>query len=142
MSCTAEDCLLTIYNYLDNNEKKKIVLDDVDNIIKVLVSQKIQTFDKDISVSAGMSATCNFIKKWCNFELNIEMEEFPKSIIDSRGPLLEDLVYRMSNGRQQIKKPIFTSSDKIMKMRETYQFYCDMIHSLKNDGAFLNQIRP
>lgn len=86
------------------------------------------------------SSACVFIEKWLNYEFNLGVNEYPKSIIESEGELLMKMVNRIA-GKNLLKKPEL-SGNKLERISGLYNYYCDAIKALKIEGAFLNQIRP
>lgn len=84
ISATADNCILTTYPYLEMNNSV-IVYDNTDNMLKLLVSKTFTSKNKQTNISGSSAVTGNFIKKWCNYELNIHIENFPDGFVDSRG---------------------------------------------------------
>lgn len=58
-----------------------IVYDRNDNTLKLLVSKIFCTKNKQTNISGSSAVTGNFIKKWCNYELNIQIQSFPDGFI-------------------------------------------------------------
>ena len=78
-------------------------------MLKLLVSKAFSSKNKQTNISGSSAVTGNFIKKWCNYELNLKMENFPDGFVESRGMLLYEMIIKMTNGRPIVKKPNFTS---------------------------------
>ena len=141
ISVTAENCALTTFPYLETFSHGEVVRDK-DHRLKLQINQNLnppirKTASEGCSVISG-----NFIKKWCSFELNLQFENFPESLIESKGELFYQLVHRMSNGKTGLKKPAFDSEDKISRVKELHHYYATAIDILQSEGAFLNHIRP
>jgi hypothetical protein len=62
-----------------------VVFDNIENVLKLLVSKTFTTKNKQTNISGSSAVTGNFIKKWCNYELNIKIDNFPDSFVDSKG---------------------------------------------------------
>lgn len=58
-----------------------VVLDNSDNLLKLLVSKAFSTKNKQTNLSGSSAVTGSFIKKWCNYELNIRIESFPDTLV-------------------------------------------------------------
>lgn len=86
-----------------------VIYDNTENMLKLLVSKTFSSKNRQTNISGSSAVTGNFIKKWCNYELNIHMENFPDGLVESRGELLYEMIIKMTNGRPIIKKPAFTS---------------------------------
>lgn len=86
-----------------------VVFDNSENVLKLLVSKCFNSKNKQTNLSGSSAVTGNFIRKWCNYELNVRMENFPDGFVDSKGQLLYELIIKMTNGRPIVKKPNFTS---------------------------------
>lgn len=57
-----------------------VYLDKKDSIVKI--SSKSNTnYEKDGGISAGQTVSCEFIKNWLNYEINLSIKKFPQCII-------------------------------------------------------------
>jgi hypothetical protein len=72
--------MLTSYPYFEMNNVK-VVYDGEDNGYKLMVGKEINYTNKQMDSKWSSTVTGNFIKKWCNYELNINLPSFPKSLI-------------------------------------------------------------
>ncbi len=57
---------MTTYPYLEMNNST-VVLDSMDNMLKLLVSKTFISTNKQTNISGSSAVTGNFIKKWCNY---------------------------------------------------------------------------
>lgn len=58
-----------------------VVHDGAENMYKLLVSKVFSCKNKQTNISGSSAVTGNFIKKWCNYELNINLQSFPDSLV-------------------------------------------------------------
>lgn len=77
-------------------------------MLKLLVKKTFAS-KKLTNISGSSAVSSNFIKKWCNYELNININNFPDGFVDSKGELLYELIVKMTNGRPIVKKPCIIS---------------------------------
>jgi hypothetical protein len=54
-------------------------------------------YEKDGGISAGQFVSCEFIKNWLNYEINLSIKKFPNCIVESEGELMYRMINRISN---------------------------------------------
>lgn len=116
VSATADNCVLTTFSYLELC-KNNVVMDTTDNKLKMQTTNVFSSSNKQTSISGSSTVTGNFIKKWCNYELNIHIQNFPEDLVESRGELLYEIIIKMANGMPIIKKPTFECTEKVQRIQ-------------------------
>lgn len=58
-----------------------VILDETDNVLKLLISKAFSSKNKQTNLSGSSAVTGNFIKKWCNYELNIHIDSYPDTFV-------------------------------------------------------------
>lgn len=92
-------------------------MDTTDNKLKMQTTNVFSSSNKQTSISGSSTVTGNFIKKWCNYELNIHIQNFPEDLVESRGELLYEIIIKMANGMPIIKKPTFECTEKVQRIQ-------------------------
>ena len=72
ISATAENSVLTVYPFLENDNNYSIIFDSNEGLIKALICKQ-KTFEYSSVLSGKTLMSSNFIKKWCNYELNLNI---------------------------------------------------------------------
>ena len=83
------------------------------------------------------------ILKWLNsYALNQSIQNFPKDVINNHGSQIFDLISYLTGKSFEFKVKILSNDKKSEKMKKTLKQYEELIKFLKENGAFLNTIRP
>lgn len=78
-------------------------------MIKIMPTGKNSYYDQGKQISGNHTMSCCFIQKWLNFQLNMSINAYPGSIVDSEGKEFVKLINRISS-KNIIKKYEFNEN--------------------------------
>ena len=72
VSATAENSVMTVYPFLENDNNYSVVMDANEGIVKALCC-KSKCYEINTVLTGKNIMSASFIRKWCNYELNMSI---------------------------------------------------------------------
>jgi hypothetical protein len=92
---------------------------------------------------SDLERACKFCKDWLNnFVLNIEIENFPNSLLESNGKEIYELIGFLTKRNPPQPYKLEPSLKKQQRVEQLYNQYAELLRYLKEAGGMLNTIRP
>lgn len=171
-SGTADNCLLTNYFFFTRQPTEALILTDgIDPIMAVsqlpeksisedaksVDGNQSMTFSKTSGKTKGFHVTlgyspipfeeilkqCKFMSFWlCKNIQSVAVSDFPEDLIFENGKQLIMILHFFT--KKAYSQPLKFKADikKSERAEKLYQFYLEIISSLMEQGALLNEIRP
>lgn len=74
-----------------------------ERMIRVIATGKNSYYEPNKQLTGNHTMSCSFIQKWLNFQINLNIDSYPKSLIESDGVEFVKMVNRIAS-RNIIKK--------------------------------------